>query len=287
VKDASGLTAALKAAGPGTVIALANGVYSGNFVTGQSGESSNPAWLCGGSGAVLDGGSVKGGYVLHLDSAKYWRLVGFTVRNGQKGVVVDASTDTIIQSLTVSEIGDEAIHLRSATTHSVVRDSTVSATGQRSEKFGEGIYVGSAKSNWCSYSACEPDRSNYNAIVGNRISGTTSESIDIKEGTQNGVIRDNTFDGAGGLTGADSWVDVKGNNWLVAGNTGRNSPVDGFQVHNVVDGWGNDNVFQNNTADVNGSGYGFHLAPVQSNAVYCNNKAINAASGLTNTTCIS
>jgi hypothetical protein len=286
VSSAKELTAALTAARPGSVIGLADGVYSGQFVATASGSASAPIWLCGGPGAVLDGANLKLGYVFHLKAAKYWRLVGFSVRDGQKGVVVDASTGSIIQGLTVSDIGDEAIHLRSATTHTVVRDNTISGTGQHSKKFGEGIYVGSAKSNWCTYSACGPDRSDDNSVIGNRISATSAESIDIKEGTQAGLISNNTFDGANGLTGADSWVDVKGNGWLIEGNVGQNSPVDGFQTHSVVSGWGMANVFKNNTADVNGSGYGFHLAPILNNIVYCNNKFAHAPKGLTNATCV-
>ena len=45
------------------------------------------------------------------------------------------------------------------------------------------------------------------------------------------------------ITGADSWVDVKGNNWTISGNTGQRSPADGFQTHQVYDGWGRGNTF--------------------------------------------
>lgn len=286
VTNAASLTKALSAAEPGAVIHLADGRYDGRFAATTSGTKEQPVWLCGGPGAILDGGSTESGYGFHVTDAQHWNLVGFTIHDSQKGVVVDNSTGIIIQGLTVSEIGDEAIHLRAGTTFSLLRDNTVSGTGMRNKKFGEGIYVGSAHSNWCEYSDCGPDPSNNNAIVSNTISGTSAESIDIKEGSQNGLVQGNTFDGAGGLTGADSWVDVKGNGWTITGNTGKNSPVDGFQVHSVVDGWGMSNVFEDNTADVNGSGYGFHLAPVQNNTVYCNNKASGAAGGLTNTTCV-
>jgi len=285
VNDASSLEDALKSAKPGTVIQLADGTYSGHFVGTGSGEQDSPIWLCGGKGAVINGDSIKKGYAVHLKDAEFWRLVGFSIENAQKGVIVDNGTGIMIQGLTVSEIGDEAIHLRAGTTYSVVRDNDVSGTGMRNEKYGEGIYVGSASSNWCTYSACGPDRSNNNAIVDNRIHGTSAESIDIKEGTQDGLIQGNTFDGTGGLVGADSWVDVKGNGWQIIGNIGANSPVDGFQVHSVVDGWGTRNVFQGNTAEVNGDGFGIHLAPVQDNTVSCDNKATGAASGMTNTTC--
>jgi len=43
------------------------------------------------------------------------------------------------------------------------------------------------------------------------------------------------------MTGADSWVDVKGNAWTVKGNRGHLTPQDGFQVHVEAPGWGRDN----------------------------------------------
>jgi hypothetical protein len=103
---------------------------------------------CGTSNAILDGDGVRGGYGLHLDGARHWRLVGFTVRNAQKGVMVDHGTVNVIEGLTVTHIGDEAIHLRAFSTDNIVRGNTISDTGSRRDKFGEGVYAGSAQSNW-------------------------------------------------------------------------------------------------------------------------------------------
>jgi hypothetical protein len=284
VRDADELTAALAAARPGDSIVLADGVYRGRFVASRSGTPAEPIVLCGGPGAVLDGGGIKKGYALHLAPAQYWRVVGFTVRNAQKGVMADGTTRTVIQRLTVTDIGDEGIHLRAGSTYTTVAGNTISRTGRRNEKFGEGIYIGSAKSNWCEHSACAPDRSDHNTVQGNRISATTAESIDIKEGTTGGVVSGNSFDGTG-MIGGDSWVDVKGNGWLIEGNHGVNAPEDGFQTHRIVTGWGTGNVFRNNRADVDGPGYGIHLAPVAANLVACNNAVTRAARGLSNTSC--
>jgi parallel beta-helix repeat protein len=241
--------------------------------------------LCGTSGSVLDGGGVDDGYVLHLDGADYWHLTGFSVTNGQKGVMADGTTGTVIEGLTVTKIGDEAIHLRNGSTDNVVSGNTISGTGHRRDKFGEGIYIGTAESNWCDISNCEADASDRNVIEGNTITDTTAEAIDIKEGTSDGIVRDNTFDGSGLQGDADSWIDVKGNGWLIEGNVGVDSPGDGFQTHEVVDGWGTDNVFRGNTAQVNGPGYGFALKPEAGNTVSCDNTATGAASGLSNEPC--
>jgi hypothetical protein len=284
VTTAAQLTAALAAAKPGDSIVMADGVYTGNFVATVSGTAAAPIYLCGGVDAVLDGGGTSLGYALHLNPASYWKVIGFTLRNAQKGVVADGTTHSTIQGLSVHDIGDEGIHLRQATTFTVVIDNTVTRTGLHDKKFGEGIYVGSAKSNWDLYGNGGPDRSDNNVVQGNTISDTGAESVDIKEGTTGGSLLHNNFNGAG-MTGADSWVDVKGNDWLIEGNTGTDSVNDGFQTHQIVDGWGTGNVFRANVANVDGPGYAFHFTPALTNVVTCDNTFSGAALGLSNISC--
>jgi hypothetical protein len=286
VNDSGSLKAALAGATPGTSIRMADGIYEGRFVATVPGAADRPIFLCGGAGAVIDAGGPNGGYGFHLDGVSYWRLVGFAVRNAQKGVMADRAQHVVVQGLTVEQIGDEAIHLRDFSTDNVVQENTVRQTGLRRDKFGEGIYIGSAKSNWCTITNCQPDLSDRNVVRGNHISGTTAEQVDIKEGTTGGVLSGNTFDGSAmKVDSADSWVDVKGNGWLIEGNVGRNTPADGFQTHEVVAGWGAGNTFRSNTAEVNGPGWGFKFAPANGNVLGCDNKAVGAASGLGNVTC--
>ncbi|MGV9769013.1 right-handed parallel beta-helix repeat-containing protein [Microbacterium sp. NPDC003461] len=284
VRDAAGLQSALDDAGPGDVIELEAGRYVGEFVATASGEDGAPITLCGSSDAVLDGGGVKGGYVLHLDGADYWHLLGFSVSNGQKGVMADGTTGSVIEGLTVYHIGDEAIHLRAHSTGNRVIGNDISDTGLRREKFGEGVYIGTAESNWCTITDCRPDESDDNLIEGNSIHGVRSEAIDIKEGTTGGIVRGNAFEGSD-IVGADSWVDVKGNDWLVEGNHGVNSPLDGFQTHEILDGWGTRNTFRGNIAEVNGPGFGYSLTPERENVVTCDNVASDAGEGAMNVTC--
>lgn len=286
VTTAAELATALAAPEPGTVILLADGTYVGNFRGTGAGAADRPITLCGGSGAVLDGGGTEDGYVLHLDQAAHWTLQGFTVRNGQKGVMADETTQSTIQGLTVEGTGDEAVHLRKFSSDNKVIGNTIRGAGLRKPKFGEGIYIGTAESNWCDVSACEPDRSDRNEIRGNTVSETTAESIDIKEGTSDGLLVKNTFDGSS-ITEADSWVDVKGKDWRIEGNVGKNSPMDGFQTHEIVDGWGTGNIFRENVAEVNGPGLGYSLKPVRDNVVECSNTASKAEQGLSNIPCTS
>jgi hypothetical protein len=286
VSTAKQLTAALGSAKAGAVIVLKPGRYVGEFRTTRSGTAAKPITLCGTSKAILDGDGIKGGYGFHLDGAKYWRLLGFTVTNAQKGVMADGTVGSVIQQLTVHKIGDEAIHLRKFSTDNVVKGNRIYDTGNRREKFGEGVYIGSAHSNWCDVTKCKPDKSDRNRVEGNTITDTTAEAIDIKEGTSSGVVTKNTFDGSGLVkSGADSWVDVKGNSWVISHNIGVDSPMDGFQVHDVYDGWGRKNVFRSNKATVNGPGFGFSLTPVQNNVVECSNSVSKAKEGFSNVSC--
>jgi hypothetical protein len=288
VADADSLQQALAGARPGQVIRLRDGRYEGSFVATAQGSAENPIRLCGTRNAVLDGGDVEGGYTLHLNGASYWQVLGLTVTGGQKGVMVDSGVGNRIEGLLVTSMGDEAIHLRRQSTGNVVGGNTIRDTGRRTPKFGEGIYIGSAKSNWCGLTNCEPDGSNGNVVEGNDIAGTTAEAVDIKEGTSDGVLRNNVFDGSG-IVQADSWVDVKGNSWTIEGNTGRSSPQDGFQVHEVVDGWGRDTVFSGNTSVVDAPGYAINVAGPSairdSTTVSCDNVTDGAGSGVSNVAC--
>jgi hypothetical protein len=88
----------------------------------------------------------------------------------------------------------------------------------------------------------------------------------------------------------DSWVDVKGNGWLVQANHGTATRRSRFEVKLQAPGWGTANTFDANTADVNGPGYGYELrppidAPAAHSRVTCTNTTTGAAAGITNTTC--
>lgn len=285
VADADQLTEALAGAAPGAVIALSSGTYRGSFVARTPGTADAPITLCGPPDAVLDGGPVDAGYTLHLDGVAHWQVRGFTVRGGQKGVMLDASQRVLLEGLLVEGSGDEAVHLRRASSDNVVRGLTIRDTGLRRAEFGEGVYVGSAESNWCELTACGPDRSDRNTVEGTTVSRTTAESVDVKEGTTGGKVRGNRFDGAG-MTAADAWVNVKGNAWTITGNTGIDSPEHGFRVIEVLDGWGLDNVFTGNSSTVNADGYAIDVTRNDDrNRVSCDNTAVGAGMGLTRNGC--
>jgi hypothetical protein len=289
VKDSAELTQALAAAAPGSTIIMAPGTYTDRFVASVSGTAAAPITLCGGRDSVIDGGEIKVGYSFYLQKVDWWRVIGFSVQGGQKGVVADHANHVLISRLYVHDVGDEGIHLREFSSDNLVEGNTVSNTGLLSTKFGEGIYVGTANSNWCTYTQCRPDNSDRNVIRNNDISHTTAENIDIKEGTSGGSIEGNRLSGSGMVSSAaTAWINVKGNDWTIIGNIGRTSVKDGFQVHRVYAGWGSRNVFHANRAVVDGPGFGFYVqSPSLGTVVACDNVATGAALGLSNTKCTS
>jgi hypothetical protein len=287
VSSASELRTALASARPGEAILLAPGTYGGHFTASRSGTATAPITLCGPRSAVLDGGSISRGYTLYFDHASWWKVEGFTVEGAQKGIMADASDYDLLSGLLVHSVGDEAIHLRDFSSHDTISHCVVRDTGQLVQFYGEGIYVGTAHKNWCRYSNCQPDASNDDVIEDNSITSTTAENIDIKEGAIGGQIIANQLDGTGMIPSASTaWVNVKGNNWTIADNTGINSIKDGFQVHQVYPGWGIGNVFRSNDAQVNGPGHGFYVQSKRlQTVVACDNKVSGAALGFSSIAC--
>jgi len=290
------LRKALAAALPGDDIVLADGVYEGRFAVqaSRSGTEGKRVTLRGSRAAVLDGGDVNTGYVLHL-KASYWEVKGISITNGLKGIMADGVTGVLIDSVKLWSIGEEAIHLRQFSSHNRIERCEISGTGLKTPGFGEGIYIGSAKNNWEKHSVGGPDRCDSNVIAYCRIGpSVAAECIDIKEGTTGGLIRGNHFDATGitGANSADSWMDIKGNGYLIEGNTGYNPEGsmlrDGFQVNVAFPGWGNGNLFIKNDCTINAGGYGILVklkssnGEAKDNRVFESNRVKGAGQGLTN-----
>ncbi|MFI9007784.1 cellulose binding domain-containing protein [Actinosynnema sp. NPDC053489] len=314
VSTAGQLRAALDAAVPGQTIRMAPGVYRGSFVITRPGSASAPVTLTGPADAVLvnDGPSGSGpgcpvptagwdsGYGLWLYGAPYWNLAGFAVRESKKGIVVDDSHHVVIDRVRVDHVDEEGVHFRRSSADGVLRDSVITDTGLAQPGYGEGVYLGSASSNWaCHGNSGGVDRSDRVQVLGNRVGpGVAAEHVDVKEGTVGGVIRGNAFDGTGisGENSADSWVDVKGVGYLIEGNTGTFAApgvfANGYETHNpattpsFANGCGN--VWRDNRSDLGGVGqYAIRITSTSKcadrpNVVHASNAVTRAVSGLTN-----
>ncbi len=296
VTSSEELKTALSKARPGDSIVMKDGVYKGKFVISSTnnGTETKPITLVGSRKAILDAGSLQTGYALHLQ-ANFWRLKGFSIQNALKGLITDDASYNLIDDLLVTQIGEEAIHFRKFSKHNILQNSEISHTGLKNPGYGEGIYIGTANSNWAKTTGGEPDRCDSNKVLNNKIGPyVAAECIDVKEGTTGGLISGNKFDSKGitGANSADSWIDVKGNHYLIENNIGYNAQPsvlkDGYQVNCAFLGWGNYNIFKNNVSHVNADGYGFNIRLKSSkgeavgNKVYRNNKVLEAASGIAN-----
>lgn len=305
VTNAGELTAALAGAVAGQTIQLADGTYNGNFTATAVGTAAAPIRLVGSSNAILTN-SAGTGYGLYLNNAQYWDLSGFTVSNYLKGIVLDGSSYNTLENLTVNNIDQEGVHFRKFSSYNTIQFSSIYDTGNgpgaSDAGFGEGIYIGSAYSNWASLTNGNPDASNYNRVISNRIGANVrAEGVDIKEGTVGGLLLNNVFDASGisGANSADSVVDVKGSGYTLRGNVVINPAqtsvmLDDFQVHVVKDSngvnlanSGTNNIFDANTFSLNNAaGYGINVTGVSSGAtgnVVCRTNSISGVDkGLSN-----
>ena len=247
VANSKELKAALAAAAPGQTIQLADGTYTGNFVATAPGTADRRITLSGSANAVLTT-TTGGGYGLYLNGAGYWTVKGITVTGAQKGIVMDTADHVVIDSVTVRNLTMEGVHFRNSSRFGVLKNSTIRDTGTLGDGKGEGVYVGTANT--------LTDRSDYVQILDNVIGPRIgAENVDLKEGTTGGLVSGNTFYGDG-LTNKnfdDSWVDVKGNGYVVENNTGVGTLNDGFQTHTQDPGWGCGTVFRHNTSDLTGA----------------------------------
>jgi len=235
-----------------------------------------------------------------LSNANYATLSGFTIAGGLFGVWVEHSINVTIQGLTIHNIGQEGIELSGFSSNAQILGNRIYDTGRTVAEYGEGIYVGSANAHWASQSGGLPDATDNVLIDGNTIGpDVRAEHIDAKEATHNGIIRNNTFNGAGmvesqgsGESGwPNSWVILQGVGYQVYNNTGTHALSAGFRVvtHGTVE-TGLDNVFHNNSFDVGGAAYGFLIqtgsgSNGNGNVVQCNNTVQNATKGLANVAC--
>ncbi|GGM72845.1 hypothetical protein GCM10011609_05830 [Lentzea pudingi] len=314
VSTADQLRTALAGAKPGDTISLAPGTYRGAFVSQKAGTSSNPITLSGPSSAVLVNDGPSGtapscpaptagwdsGYGLWLYNAPYWNIKGITVAESKKGIILDNSHHVTIDGVTVRRTDEEGVHFRRSSADGVIRNSTITDAGVVTKDYGEGVYIGSANSNWkCHGNTGGVDRSDRVQVIGNRIGpGVSAEHIDVKEGTQGGLISGNTFNGTGisGANSADSWVDVKGFGYRIENNTGTfTSPgtfKNGYETHNpsTTPSFGNGcgNVWRNNRSDLGNVGeYAVYVSSTSKckanpNVVHASNTVSRAKKGVSN-----
>jgi hypothetical protein len=267
---------------------MADGIYSGGLTIDRSGLPTHPIALIGTRRAILDaGGFQRTGIALH---ASHWMIQGITITNGLYGIFVRRGNHNLLDSLEIFHIGQEAVAIAVFSSDNVLRNSQIYDTGVLVAEWGEAVYIGTWAGHWDRVTGGLPDRSDRNQIVDNVLGpDVRSEHVDVKEGTTGGLIKGNRFNGAGMVQSqfwVDSWVEIKGNNYVISDNTGNMAITDGFQVFSVISGWGNNNVFRRNLVDLRAPGFGFSIRGGTGNLVGCDNVVTSAGAGLASLACV-
>jgi preprotein translocase subunit YajC len=236
---------AMKNAKPGDEIIIADGVYAptnkvednlGKFVRFTStvnGTAAKPITLRGKSTGAkrpilkVPDNDLYDGAVISING-DYWVFKDLILEQGAKGIMIDNSNFTKIINVKVNNVGEEAIHIRDGSSNCLIDACEVTLTGRGKDKagFGEAIYIGSDGADHATPGGTNKNKYNrdcknntvQNCILGPNIS---AEPMDIKEGTDYTVVKNNTFD-ATGMTGAnfsDSFIDIKGINGFIYNNT--------------------------------------------------------------------
>lgn len=257
VSTSEELLLAMRNAKPGDVIRIASGVYdytsyqgAQKFDSSAEGTKDAPIILTAADPddpPVITGANTEHGYVIHI-SGDYWILENLKVTTSQKGIVLDNSNHSVIRNCEVYNTGAEAIAIRDGSSCCTVKDSYIHDTGLITPGYGEGIYIGSAKSTSGYDYKCD-----YNIVDGCTFRNIAAEHVDVKEYTTGTEIMNCTFygDGMTGANYAGSFVDIAGNDVNVHDNTGyRNGNtniVAAFELHLQVEEWGYHCVFTDNT----------------------------------------
>jgi len=283
------LQSAVANAQPGDLITLADGTYNGRVSALTSGTADRRITLCGSRKAVINGGSISTGDAVSVRGS-YWRFSGFSVTNAIQGVAVQGGSHNVIRNLEIYGIGQAGIHVYMLSSDNRIEGNVIHDTGRYIPEYGEGVYIGSAKGQWCNLTNCLPDTSDRNRITGNTIGpNVTAESIDVKEGSSGGVIDGNILDGSGMTTTifwVDSWIVVQGSGYTITNNQGSNSWKNGYQSYFELNGWGHNNTWRGNTAvNIASDGYVVSVkAGAQNIIVGCDNSSPDGAK-LSNVAC--
>lgn len=198
VSNQSELTAAISAASPGDTINLATGTYTGVRYRGDEGATSGTAahpiviQAANGASPVINPGTVSGGSrAVFIGKADYIKVRGLEVIGGQFGMTAQNTVGVDFEYNTVHGSGDATVAVQAffnddtlVSSDSEIVCNVIYDTGNNSEEFSEGVYVGTG-------SIGKVDATHDVLIKGNTIYNIQNEAIDIKKFTYNITIEDN------------------------------------------------------------------------------------------------
>jgi hypothetical protein len=302
---------------PGDTIALIpNTNYYGNLIVkndingnpGIHGTPDNYISIIGDSTSSIISPELNSSYVFYIENSSYIFIgnnsnlksfgIGFNLTNAKKGFYANNCNNIIFKNLNVYNIGNEGVHFMNNSYSCDILNNYIYDTGKTNNGYGEGIYIGSAFSNWVTDNGnLIPDETKKINIKFNYVINTTAECLDIKEGTSDSLVEGNYFFGnkLSNDNYADSWIDIKGSSWYIKNNTLEITLTNGIEIKciktgDIVTNSGNYNTIDGNfmNCEINElgepcSGYGvIILENTYGNKVFSNNLCFNAIGGLCN-----
>lgn len=276
-----------------------------------AGTAANPISLRGSSNAIFASGS--GDYGLHLADASYNQVLGGNFTQNKKGIVLDNSKFCTLRYVSVTHVGQEAIHFRSSSSDCLAEYCTIEGAGEENANYGEGFYIGTHNGNWTQqyFDRSSPtqtalgylgnedgiDKSNRVILRYNKIINTTGEGLDYKQGVFDCQILSNDFYACGwsGANSADSAIDLKGDNCLIQDCDFYPLMPDGqmptnpdtgltyvqracIQSHLLTSPYGNNNVIKANRAHGTWDSYMFEVVSTSGHTFYDDNVLASGAS---------
>lgn len=223
------LTEVLVNSSSGEVICFKKGIYEGLRIENiQGGDHGITLQAVPGEQVEIQKTLYKGSGIYMVNSS-HISLSGFIISGGLYGIYVKGSTDVAITFNQISDVGQEAIVVKSgqsaqSLSNFVISHNIIADTGKGLSQYGEGIYVGDGNDNF------NEVLTNI-TIAENVISATTNEAIDIKINVKNVDVYANKisdvnlkFNGAITFATSDRLADdgnVKIRNNIINGVTNR------------------------------------------------------------------
>lgn len=275
------IISALKEVKAGDEIVIEPGTYaktteynSAYFYSIANGTVSAPIVMKSSSNLVkpkLQGNNMYSGAVLRIIGDN-WVVENLDLSVGLKGLVFDNSTNNKVINCVVHKIGNEAIHIRDGSNYTVIDNCKIYDTGNVNPGYGEGIYIGTDRKHWSKYNPNCNNTLIKNCEIGPNV---RAEAVDIKEGTQETIVKNNKFNGLGisGVNSAESFISIKGVRSTIQNNVFetkgeanilngvttvfRNTPLSGYE-NSVYDNVFNMNTSKGNIVKANSGTYKIH-----------------------------
>ena len=284
----------LDQAKPSDVICLSGGTYSPQetLTIKTSGENDHPITLRSAPGqhAIIDGPDSDP--ALELQQANWWSLTDLEITGSDILLRLNESSDNEITRSVFHDAGGECIRFRDQSQRNRFTDNVVYTCGlqgfnvEEGHKNGEGLYIGTAPEQRKRIDGAL-DHSNNNIVERNWFRTDGSEAVDIKEDSEQNIVRNNVGIGSkdpdGGIFGARGDNNQFLNNTAIGG-TGAGFRAGGDDVSKGEHGqpsdrvYGKNNIFRDNVAQGNeGYGYRFMTWPQD---VDCTNTGSDNGDGL-------